>query len=245
MAIEQGNNLNSGKKPLTEGFPVPHQDNLKTEEPNKDRVGAGIILEAEMEKRDKLRVEKKNEEETKKQEELVAELIKNYNKGDYLEILALNNESKKNEEKEGLERKFDVQKTIEEINEKIAEKKKEKGVAFTPEEEKSLILEMFLKAKEDFSKENLESSGRLKNAFAKTEKWWEGLDKTRSGKMTKVVLGTVFISSATLLAGAGFGIAPPPLGITKRLLTRVGMATGLNMALTSNLSEKFLSAFKK
>ena len=102
MAIEQGNNLNSDKKPLTEGFPVPRQDNLRTEEPNKDRVGAEIILEAEMEKRDKLRVEKKNEEETKKQEELVTELIKNYNKGDYLEVLALNNESKKREGKENV-----------------------------------------------------------------------------------------------------------------------------------------------
>src|SRR3989344_6476657 len=101
--MEKGNNLNPDEIPKP---PYPHQDKLKTSKPDKNRIEAGIILEAEMEKRDRLRVEKKNEEETKKQEELVAELLKNYNKGDYLEILALDNESKKREGKEKSDKKI-------------------------------------------------------------------------------------------------------------------------------------------
>ena len=287
MAIEQGNNLNSGKKPLTEGFPVPYQNNLKTEEPNKDRVGAGIILEAEMEKRDKLRADKNESGEAKKQEELVTKLLKDYNNGNYSEILALTNEKEENEEneksdkkiykvygeddipeleqkeeikttrkktkatlagieneeKEGLERKFDVQKTIEEINKTVEEQEKVENIEFTPEQKQAIATEMFLKAKEDSNDKTIESSGRLKRALTKTGEWWKEVDKKTAGKAAGKAL---LLSGVTIGLGAILGINTSNFAITALKMGGRGLtAAGLNMAVTSNLINKFLPKKEK
>ncbi|MFA5936827.1 MAG: hypothetical protein WC822_03040 [Candidatus Paceibacterota bacterium] len=52
-----------------------------------------------------------------------------------------------------------------------------------------------------------------------------------------MALSALFLSGATLAAGAMLGIVPPPLGIAKRLIGRVACATGLNMYMARNKKE--------
>lgn len=148
------------------------------------------------------------------------------------------------EKETAIERKFDVQKVSEEINQKITEIEKQKGTLLTPEEKQNMALEMFLKTKENFQKETIENHGWLKRHLEKSQEWWKNLDDSRWGKVTKVAMSTAFLGSTTLLSGSVLGIAPSGSFVNK-LASRIGIATGLNMAITSNLTGKFLSAFKK
>ncbi|MEK7088744.1 MAG: hypothetical protein AAB913_01280 [Patescibacteria group bacterium] len=155
-------------------------------------------------------------------------------------------EKQKPDEKiEKSEKKFDTQKIAEEINRRITEEEAKRDTPFSPEQKNAFALGIFLKAKEDFQKETIESSGKFKRAFVKTEKWWsEDLEKTKWGKISKVVMSTALVGSATLLGASELGIVPAGSIVTK-LLSRVAIATGINMAVTSNIPGKFLNIFKK
>lgn len=145
------------------------------------------------------------------------------------------------------EKKFDTKKTAEEINAKIAEEEAAKGAPLSPEEKRQRVWELFLEAKEKSNAETIDSAGWLKSPLKKFDKWWsKDLEKTKRGKLGKVAMSAAFIGSTTLLTGAYMGIAPTSAGvIVARLSSRVAMATGLNMALTSNLPGKFFGTFKK
>ena len=140
---------------------------------------------------------------------------------------------------------FDTKMVAEKIKDEI-ENLERSGVHLTQEQKSSLAQERFLEAKEKHQTETINGAKFYEKPFAKTSQWWADLEKTKKGKILKVAMSSALIGSATLAAGAGLGVLPTSLlGIGVKLVSRVGVATGLNMALTSNLPAKFLSAFKK
>jgi len=149
-------------------------------------------------------------------------------------------------EESKLERKFDTKLVVEEINKKIAEEEAKNGVPFSPEQKNALALGIFLKAKEDFQKETIESSGKLKRAYLKTEKWWsEDLEKTDWKKAMKTAMSAALIGASVIVGSSLLGTPPSMFGVAYRLTTRIAGATGLSMAATAGLPEKTVNYFKK
>lgn len=142
---------------------------------------------------------------------------------------------------------FDVRAVAEEIKREIEIESPNWKNNEVPQYMKDKIAqEMFLKAREEYQNKIVESSGLLKKYWGKTEQWWTNLDETPKGRTKKVLMSTAFIGGATIALGAGFGVITPSLyGIGARLIPRVVMATGLNMAITSNLPARFMDTFKK
>ncbi len=144
-------------------------------------------------------------------------------------------------EKEKSMPKFDTTAVAEKIKETL-----EKYPGMTEQEQKEKALKILLEEKAEFQKNLIENENWLKKSLRNTEKWWKNLDKTRKGKLAKVAISAGLIGAATVGIGMGTGILPSSFwsgGI--RIMSRVGVATGLNMALTSENGRKILEKFKK
>src|SRR3989338_3602216 len=140
-------------------------------------------------------------------------------------------------EQEAENKKWNLE-VAERIRRRIREEEGRRGT-LTAEEKQAVARVIFLQSKEERQQAELESSGKISKALEKTGKWWsEDLEKSNRGKWAKVVISSALIGSTTLAGAAIFCIIPPPSGISRRLLLRVGMATGLNMLMTSNIPGK-------
>src|SRR3989338_3417474 len=140
-------------------------------------------------------------------------------------------------EQEAENKKWNLE-VAERIRRRIREEEGRRGT-LTAEEKQAVARVIFLQSKEERQQAELESSGKISKALEKTGKWWsEDLERSKRGKLAKVAISSALIGSTTLAGAAIFGIVPPPLGIARRLLLRVGMATGLNMLMTSNIPGK-------
>lgn len=125
-------------------------------------------------------------------------------------------------------------------------------------------IDNILKALDEREKNKIESAGRFKKAIIGTQKWWDeklewkidpktGEKKpNKIGKAAKVVMGAAFLGSATIGGAWLMGVPPSTLGVASRLGIRIGMATGINMAVTYGVFEKagkkisgFINKFRK
>ncbi len=144
------------------------------------------------------------------------------------------------------EAKMDTKSVAEDINKKIAEEEAKLGRKISPEEKQEFARGMFLKAKEDFQNESIDKAGWMKKPLAKFDKWWsKDLEKTRAGKVTKVAISTSVIAAGTTLSVVLGKIDMSQINLASRMGMRVLMATGLNMALTSNVTKKLFGIVGK
>ena len=130
------------------------------------------------------------------------------------------------------------------LNEKKAAENKEK-VAYNTENKdtdnkKSNILKKVVDEKDQENKKGAEVklTEKQQKAFEKSKKW-----QGRLKGIAKVALSTALMGGATLALGSLLGIGPTLGlgGIISKLSIRTGVATGMNMAVTSGLAEKFIT----
>ncbi|MFA6586113.1 MAG: hypothetical protein WCS86_03055 [Candidatus Paceibacterota bacterium] len=107
---------------------------------------------------------------------------------------------------------------------------------------------MFLQAKDNLQKKTAESYSwtrkKCSKAYTKTQELWKSLDDTFIGRTEKVAVSAALIGATTLFTGSGLGwVSMSSIGT--KLGQRMLLATGLNMALTSNLPGKLFGKSKK
>src|SRR3989344_7767836 len=120
----------------------------------------------------------------------------------------------------------------------------EKGRQLTEQEQQEIVVNSMTTEGNKASKAKLESSSWAKKALAKTLKGWENLDKTKGGRITKGVASAAFIGGS-IFAGSMFLGNIPVESASKKLLWRIGLATGINTLMASKLSKKPFSEQKK
>lgn len=119
----------------------------------------------------------------------------------------------------------------------------QEGRPLTDKEKHEITQETFLTRKELFNIAQQEKSGRIRKALNATENWWLGLDN--QGNKIEQSIGSR--ASKVALATAITSIGAFMTSDVSRLITRVGVATGvstiINTALASNKVKEILSGF--
>lgn len=190
---------------------------------------------------------KEKAEETSQEKNKDEPIEKTLSDEEIAKILASEFEKKpKWQEKMELERKekkihespkIDYKKVVEEVNKEI-EEKEAKGIKLTTEEKQKIYFEKTIETQRKYSKETM---GRL----AKFGEYWKNLDNSKGKRALKAGLSAGLLTATTIAMGNYMDIAPSLSTCGWRLLSRVVGATGLNMALTSNLTKKLLGGKEK
>lgn len=82
----------------------------------------------------------------------------------------------------------------------------------------------------------------LKKALDGTQRWWDDLDKTKSGKLTKTIISSTMIGASAIGGAWLSGRIEGGFSLVSRLVNKVGYATVLNSALSSNRMKNIFSA---
>lgn len=153
---------------------------------------------------------------------------------------------------------FDTRKIAENIKTKTLREEIARGGNFGPNheiEKRQFVLEQFLKEKENYLNQKklildehkikkLEKLGKLGDFIKLCEKgkentreFWKNLDNSKIGRLSKVALSSGIMSASVGLTGAGLGWIPGTR-IGSRMATNMLIATGVNMAFSSNRPEQ-------
>src|SRR3989338_2663545 len=175
----------------------------------------------------RLKRKKENSGENTEQEELANEV---------LATLGYSQKGKKLKREKTPTPRMDMEAVARKIQEEL-----KKSHSTSWEEKDRVARDIFLQAKEDFQNQRIAESGPLKKRWAATEKWWTGMDATKSGRIGKTMLSAALMGGATIGSAALLGYIPSSVyGAATKLVGRVGLATafttgstGLNMFLAS------------